>query len=174
MSIEISILSDIRLSSITEWQRLIELEGFPLRLCDDGRLAEDGGSLTAQLRAKPISIEYRNEDFYPLKNLYKDVNFGSDWKYVLAIPWISGFDVLTAAWMAATAYARATGGVVFDPQEGKVFDPSEAFKIVQEIDRKRPEAEATLRGFIQRLSAKSPEAEAALRTFLQRYSPKAD
>jgi hypothetical protein len=57
--------------------------------------------------------------------------------------------------MAATAYARATSGIVFDPQEGKVFNPAEALKVIKDMERTRPEAEGALRSFVQQLSAKS-------------------
>lgn len=93
-----------------------------------------------------------------MKEFYEKVNFVRDWKCLLAIPWIHGFDGLTAAWMAATAYARATSGVVFDPQEGKVFDPAEALKVIEDMERTRPAAEAALRAFMQGRSTKSSQA----------------
>lgn len=155
MSMEICVLSNSRLNSIAEWQHAIDNEGFPLRLSGDDPFDTRGGSLAAQLRDKPTSFEYRIEDFNELRDFYKKINFGHDWKYVLALPWISGFDGLAAAWMAATAYARATTGVVFDPQEGKLFRPEEALQIVRDIERPSPELDAALRNFMQRLPAKS-------------------
>jgi hypothetical protein len=74
--------------------------------------------------------------------------------------------------MAATAYARATSGVVFDPQEGELFDPDEALEVTRDIEKSRPGMEAWLRNYVEELSAKSPEAEAALRNFMQRRSTK--
>ncbi len=151
MSIEISVLSDIQLSTVTEWQGAIDAEEFPLQLTD-APLDQHGGSLTGLLCGNEISIEYRVEDFGRLKEFYKKVNFGRDWKCLLAIPWIRGIDGLTTAWMAATAYARATEGVVFDPQEGKVFNSSEALAIVQDIVRARPAADALLKSLGERRS----------------------
>ena len=172
MSIEIFILSDTQLDSIAEWQRAIDAEEFPLRLADDIPLDTRGGSLVAYIDDSETRIEYRVEDFGRLKDLYKAVNFGRDWKCLLAIPWIHGFDGLTAAWMASTAYARATGGMVFDPQEGKVFNSSMALEIVRDIVRTRPEAETAVRNFVQQLSPKSPEAEPVLKTLMVRLSTK--
>jgi hypothetical protein len=154
MSIEISVLSDARLSSIAEWQKAIDAERFPLLLPRGDELDGSGGSLIVELRDRATSIEYRFEDFQRLKDTHRNVDFGRDWKRVLAIPWIHGFDGLTAAWMVATAYARTTGGVVFDPQESKVFDPAEALKIIQDIYRTRPEGEAALMNLRQQGSAK--------------------
>jgi hypothetical protein len=70
--------------------------------------------------------------------------------------------------MAATAYARATGGVVFDEQEGKLFTPAEALQITRDIEQSLPEMEAALRNYVKRISAKFLEAEAAPRAFMQR------
>ena len=154
MSIEIFVLSDTTISSIVEWQHAIGVADFPLRLTA-GPLDLSGGSLTVQLHDKPATLEYRVEDFEALRNFYKNISFGRDWKCVLALPWITGFDGLTAAWMAATAYARATNGAVFDPQEGRVFSPAEATKVVHNIERIRPEAEAKLQTFAEKPSTKS-------------------
>jgi myosin-crossreactive antigen len=55
------------------------------------------------------------------------------------------FDQLQVAWMAAAAYAKATGGVVFDDQEAKVRTAAEAREVVQEIERGMPAVEAMLR-----------------------------
>jgi len=172
MSIEILVLSDTQLNSAGEWQSAINVEGFPLHIVDNTPLDGRGGSLIAHLRENKTCIEYRFEDFDRLKDSYKEKNFGRDWKYLLAIPWIQGFDGVTAAWMAATAYARATDGVIFDPQEGKLFSPVEAFNIIQDLERTRPEAEKMLRNRVEQLSAKSPEIRAALQAFMQRRSNK--
>jgi hypothetical protein len=171
MSIEIFVLSDSRLSSSKEWQVAIDAEGFTMQLSHEP-LEASGGSLTVQLDHKPTCLEYRFEEFGELKAFYKMVNFGQDWRYLLALPWISGFDGLSAAWMAATAYARAASGVVFDPQEAKLFDPDEARQVVRHIEKDRPRMETWLQNYVDELSTKSPEAEAALRTFMQRRSTK--
>lgn len=150
MSTEISVLSEAGLLSIEEWQRAIDAEGFPLKLSKDPPLDNSGGSLTVQLHDEVISIEYRIEAFTPLKEFRKDVDFGHDWKWVIAFPWITGFSGLTAAWMAAVAYARAVSGAVFDPQEAKVFNQAQARDVIQRIERNRPKAEAALRHISQR------------------------
>ena len=151
MSIEIFILSDIQLKSVADWQSAIDAQGFALRL-SGGPLTASGGSLVAQLNGRLTSLEYRIENFGSLRGFYKNVNFGRDWACVVALPWISGFDGLIAAWVAAVAYALVTTGAVFDPQEGKVFSPAEALNVVKGIERARPEAEAALRNAAERVS----------------------
>jgi hypothetical protein len=151
MSMQICVLAASRLSSIPEWQKAIDAEGFPLRLSN----AEPGRNLTARLGEEETSIEYGIYDFGELKDSYKHVNFGHDWKYVVAFTSSSDFSEEIAAWMAATAYARASNGIIFDEQEGELFTPDESLRITQEIEQRRPELEAALRGFAQQLSAKS-------------------
>jgi hypothetical protein len=169
MSMQICVLADSRLNSIAVWQKSIDAEGFPLRLSD----ADPTRNLAARLPNEETSIEYGIYDFGELKSTYKQVNFDHDWKYVVAFTWSSDFAEEIAAWMAATAYARAVDGVIFDEHEGKFFTPDESAQIVREIERRRPEMEAALRSFVQQLSPNSPEAEAAVTAFLRRRSAKA-
>lgn len=174
MSIEISVLSNSRLSSFAEWQQAIDAEDFPLRLSTDAHVDEHGGTLKAYLRNKPTNVQYRVEDSHQLMKLHNELDFGHDWKYLISFPWIGDFDEFDTAWMVATAYARATSGVVFDPQERKVFKPAEAVDVVRDMERTRPEAEAALRNHVEQLSAKSPEAKAAIRAFMQRQLKQAN
>jgi hypothetical protein len=57
-----------------------------------------------------------------------------DWKFVLAFRWLGSKEAeLLAAWMAATAYAQATDGVILDGEEGKVFTPVEGRQLVHDL-----------------------------------------
>jgi hypothetical protein len=168
MSMTICVLANSQLSSISEWQKAIDAERFPLQLSD----ADPTRNLAARLRDEETSIEYGIYDFGELKDTYKHVNFGRDWKYVVAFTWSSDFAEGIASWMATTAYARATEGIIFDEQEGRLFTPAESLEIACDMERDRPELEAALQRYVEQLSAKSPEAEAALRTFMQRRSTK--
>lgn len=164
MSMQICVLANSRLSSIAEWQKSVDAEGFPLRLSDP----EPDRQLIARLREAETRIEYGIYDFGELKNTYKHVNFGRDWKYVIAFTWSSDLAEEIVAWMAASAYARAVDGIIFDEQEGELFSPEESLKVIHEIERRQPEMEAALRSFVQQLSPKSPEAEVALRAFVKK------
>jgi hypothetical protein len=152
MSMEICVLSDVRLASIAEWQTSIEAESFPLRLPREKPLSKsDGGNLRVQLRDKETMIEYSVVEFSELEEMYRNVNFGRVWTYVIAFIWSSAFAEEIAAWMAATAYARATGGFVFDEGEGKLLTPTEALGVVVELERSLPEKEVALQIFLQQL-----------------------
>ena len=117
-------------------------------------------------------IEYSVVDFSELEETYRNVNFGRVWKYVIAFIWSSDLDEELAAWMAATAYARATGGIIFDEQEGKLLAPEESLQNTHEIERRQPEMAALLQNYVEELAAKFPEAEEALRQFMERRSKK--
>ena len=75
-----------------------------------------------------------------------DVNFGRAWKYVLAFRWGGNVSQVPAVWMAATAYATATNGVVYDEEAGKLRSPADARTVIEEIERGMPQIQAMLRG----------------------------
>jgi hypothetical protein len=168
MAMQICVLSDERLNSIAEWQKSIDAEGFALQLSD----AEPERNLVARLRGEETSTEYDVHDFSELKDAFGHINFGRNWRYAITFTWSSDFAEEIAAWMAATAYARATNGVIFDEQEGKIFTPEESLKIANDTEQRRPAMEAMLQNYIEQLSAESPEAEVALRSFMDRRSVK--
>lgn len=168
MAMELWVLSDKQLSSVAEWQKAIDAEGLPLRLSD----ADLRGNLSARLRDEETNIEYGIHDFRELKDANRRVSFDGSWKYAISFTWSSDLAEEIAAWMAATAYARATDGAIFDEQHGEVFTPEESLKNARDAEQRRPMMEAMLETYIERLSAKSPEAEAALRSFVERRSTK--
>lgn len=169
MPMQLSVLSDSRISSIAEWQKAIDAEGFPLWLSD----ADPSRNLAAQLGDEETSIEYGVYDFLELKEAYKHVSFGHDWTYAITFTWSSDFAEEIAAWMAATAYARATNGVVFDGQEGRILTPEESLKIARDTEQRRPAMEAIVRDYIDQLAARSPEAKAKL-DFMRRRCTKSN
>lgn len=164
MAMQICVLTDERIESSVQWQKAIDSEGFSLRLSD----ADATRNLAAYLGEEETSIEYDVHDFRELKDAYNHINFGHDWRYAIAFTWSSDFAEELAAWMAATAYAEVTTGVIFDEQEGKVFSPEEARQVTREIQRRRPEMERVIRSYIEGVKAKSSDAEAALSDFMQR------
>lgn len=164
MAMQICVLTDERIESPAEWQKAIDSEGFSLRLSD----ADATRNLAAYLDEEETSIEYGVHDFRELRDVYNHINFGHEWRYAIAFTWSSSFAEELAAWMAATAYAYATKGVIFDEQEGTVLSPEEARQVTCEIQRRRPEMERVIRSYTEGIKAKSPEAEAALSDFMRR------
>jgi hypothetical protein len=150
MSMEICVLSDVRLSSVDEWQKAIDGEGFPLRLSYDKPLTQAGGFLPAYLNDKLTGFECRQRELADITSTYPEIKFGRVWKCVLAFIWGGDFNEMQAAWMAATAYARVTGGIIFDEEQGQLYDAAQAAQTVHEIVREIPNLEAMIRDLTRR------------------------
>lgn len=149
MAMELFVLSDQQLGTVVDWQAAIDAEGFPLRLQGNNVIETLKGFLPAQLRDTSTGFEC---NLWPADELMRDrpdVNFGHVWKYVLVLRWSGNLSQVPAAWMAATAYAKATNGVVFDEEPGKIRTPAEASIMVEEIERDMPRIEAMLRELIK-------------------------
>jgi hypothetical protein len=64
-----------------------------------------------------------------------DIDFGRPWAHALGLRIGGDENELRAAFMAATAYARATDGVVWDGESGEVMSPDRAAEVTRDIDR---------------------------------------
>jgi hypothetical protein len=135
MSMELSLLSDRQLHSIAEWQTAIDIEGFPLRLSAEKAIDAIDGFLPSYLEGRLTGFECNRWDPSEVLSSYAAVDFGHAWKYALAFRWIgSKRDEMRAAWMAATAYARATDGVVFDGLDNEIRSPQQALEVVRDLE----------------------------------------
>lgn len=145
MAMELFVLSDAPLNSTTDWQAAIDDEGYPLRL--DGKKPIEGlrGFLPAWLRDTKTGFECNLWQADEFMREMPGVVFGHEWKHVLAFRWGSNLNQVPAVWMAATAYAKATNGVVFDEEQGKIYSAADAQTVVSSVEREMPEMEAMLR-----------------------------
>lgn len=123
MSMEIHVLSNLALPSVEAWQDAIEADGFNLKLDESTDIATHKGFLPALLHNQQSGFECFHDDVNDLMTTYEDVDFAQDWKRVLSFRWGSLAHEGIAAFMAAAAYAKATGGVVYEPQEGIMMTP---------------------------------------------------
>jgi hypothetical protein len=140
MSMELWVFSDSQLNTIAEWQVAIDAEAYPLKL--DGTIPFESlrGFLPAHLRGEPTGFECYHDDAEKLIRNNSNLNFGHAWKYALGFRWVgSKVNELRAAWMAGTAYAQATDGSIFDDQEGKFRNATEARDVVRDVERDMPE-----------------------------------
>ena len=145
MSMELYVLSDVQLPSIAAWQQAIDVDGFPLRLFTGRPFAELKGVLPIQLRDRQAAFECDHWNAAELMTELSDVDFGHSWKFVLALRWTGNPYEGIAAYMAGSAYAKATGGVVFDCEEGKTVSSERASEIAGEIERDIPMIEEMVR-----------------------------
>lgn len=145
MSMEIHIFSDVQLNSTAEWQRAIDQLGQSLRFSSDANLVTARGFFPSTLGGKATGFEcYRDDAKSLMANDGRD-NFSKPWKYALALRIGADFNELSAAWIAATAYARATNGIVFDGETGRSYSPSQAEQVVRDNARDIPLVEAALK-----------------------------
>jgi len=133
MSMEIHVFSDKRLPSIAAWQQAIDAEGFDLKLDPEVELGTASGFLPAMLRGRQSGFESYHDDPRELMETYADVPYFKScpaWKHVISFRWGSLAHEGVSVFMAAAAYAKATDGVVYDPQEGSVLTLDEVRTLV--------------------------------------------
>jgi hypothetical protein len=135
MSVEVCVFSDAQLNSLSEWQKAIDAEGFELRLADDGLVKDIDGFLPSILGDRRAGFECYNVESKEMIDTYKHIQFGREWKHALVLVWGGAFAEMQSAWMAATAYARATSGLVFDPQASQLLTAAQALQVVQDNER---------------------------------------
>lgn len=145
MSMEICVLSDVRLKSMSDWQQAINADAFPLRLSYSKALTQLDGFLPTFLLDKKTGFECHHTEARELIDTYPEVQFGRQWTYGLVFVWSGNFMEMRAAWMAAAAYARAAGGVVFDTETGEVLSPDRAVEIAKDIERRMSNPETIVR-----------------------------
>jgi hypothetical protein len=140
MAMEIYVLSDRRLNSMAEWQRAIAAERFPLplRLSADTPFAQLSGFLPVQYENAQVGFECDHWDSRSTMSEHPNIEFGHPWKFALAFRFGGRPGELESAWIAATAYARATRGVVFDTEEDRIFEPNAAAQLIRKIENNRP------------------------------------
>lgn len=141
MSMQVCVLSDTRLNSISEWQHAIDVAAFPLRLIYEGDFSKISGFLPVCLDTGKTGFECRHLDPRVIASTYARFDFGRDWKQALALTWIGDYQEMQAAWMAAAAYACATRGMVFDEAGSELLDATQAVQAASEIGHYLPELE---------------------------------
>lgn len=136
---EIFALSDRRLNSIAEWQRAIDGEGFPFppRLSADVLVGQLSGFLPARYDGVLSGFECDHWSPRSIADDYPGAFSRHSWKYAMAFRFGIRPGELECAWMAATAYARATNGQIFDTEEARMFQPDEAAGLVRKIEGNR-------------------------------------
>jgi hypothetical protein len=90
-------------------------------------------------------FECFHEDAANLLRNNPDIKLDHDWKYCLAFVWLgSKWKELLAAWMAGTAYAVTTDGIIYDAEQEKFVTPENARRIVYELEHPSPTREAAM------------------------------
>lgn len=117
----------------------------PLRLSIPFAFGELRGALPARFRERATVFECDHWNAAELIAEYSDIDFGRQWTYALAFRWGSNVYDAIAAHLAASAYARVTGGVVLDCEEGRLISPQQATGIAWDMEKSIPMIEAAMR-----------------------------
>jgi hypothetical protein len=144
MSMEIHILSDRALDSTAAWQEAITAHGFALELSMALPLSSLRGFLPARSGGRLTGFECYHDDPAELRLDYHDIDFGRAWAHALSLRWGACLLECLAAWIAAAAYAKATDGIVFDPDSSELLTAQQAIERAREIERELPAIEASL------------------------------
>lgn len=135
MSVEIYVLSDNRLADIADWQAAITMTGYDLILSSAVAIDSHSGFLPAAFRGQETGFECDRDDAAEIIAGYPQIDFGRPWKHLLAFRWGGDITEGLAGYLAASAYAKATDGVIFDPQDGTILSPEEGFASAIEMER---------------------------------------
>ena len=135
MSMELWILSDRKLNSIAEWQAAVDAEKYPLKLSEEASIENLKGFLPSRLRGELTGFECYHDNAGELMRNNPGVNFGHQWTQALSLRWLgSNENEALAAWMAGTAYARATDGIVANDQDNKLRTAAQSAEVVHDIE----------------------------------------
>jgi hypothetical protein len=156
MSMSLWVFSDKELSSIAEWQAAVDAEGYPLQLSAEMIFERLCGFFPMHLRGELTGFESYHEDVADVVQACFDIKLDHAWKFVLGFVWLgSKENELLAAWMAATAYATATNGVVLDGEGIRFLTPAQARAIVHDLEHPSPETLAAIKEIKERLSRRT-------------------
>ena len=143
MSMELFVLSNEKLGSFAAWQAAIDREGFALRLSGEGDLAAQSGYLPAHYGTELAGFEVDHWDAQAMKRDDPDYfTFVKDEAHILAFRWGGDFHELFGVFAAASAYARAVGGSLFDPETGEALTADAAAELARKFEKDLPAAVA--------------------------------
>jgi hypothetical protein len=145
MAMELYVFSDQQLSSMRAWQEAIDAAGFPVGLPVRFPFDRENRVLPAEFRGRPTTFESKLCDATEYGAEFPHIEFGRRWKQGLVLRWGSDAYAGAAAYLAGSAYATATAGVLLDCEEGKIISAQRAAEIGFELERGIPMIEAAVR-----------------------------
>jgi hypothetical protein len=135
MSMELYVISPKRLATIEEWQRAVDELGFSIKFSPDTNFEKVGGFLPLQLRGKLSGFECDHWALEDITETYSELRIEPSWRYVLAFRWGGNYEELISVMQASAAYAVATGGLAFDPQENEILSNEKSIQLAKNIEK---------------------------------------
>jgi hypothetical protein len=149
MAMELYVFSDRQLPSMSAWQQAIDAAGFPVGLPTRFPFDWENRVLPAEFRGRATTFESGLCDAGERMAESPHIDFGRRWKHGLVLRWGSDAYAGAAAYLAGSAYAKVTGGVLLDCEEGKIISANRAAEIGFDIERSTPMIEAAVRKVIE-------------------------
>jgi len=149
MSMEICILSDRKLSSVESWQHAVDACGLNYKLSPVFASKAFDGIMSVQGENHRTSFEIRTRSAANIMMEMPRIDFGHRWKFAIELIWAGDINAGPAAYATGAAYAKATGGVVLDYEEGKLISPQRAQEIALEIEAQAPDILALAQRVVQ-------------------------
>ncbi len=149
MAMELYVFSDQQLSSMSAWQAAINTAGFPVGLPVRFPFDWENRVLPAEFRGRPTTFESKLCNASEHIAELSPVKFDRPWKHGLVLRWGSDAYAGAAAYLAGSAYAKATGGVLLDCEEGKIISAKRAAEIGFDMERSIPMIEAAVRKVLE-------------------------
>lgn len=143
MSLDGYVFSNKILKVNADLQISLELLGFRLRLIFSDEITTRHGHLPAIFDGREAGFECGPTDLREIVECYNDFDLGGPWTYAYEFHW-STLTGCLGAWMSMAAYADATDGIVFDPQDGVVLTARAAAQAARSIERDLPRLEGLL------------------------------
>jgi hypothetical protein len=145
MAMELYVFSNHQLTSMGGWQQAIDANRFPVGLPTRFPFDWENRVLPAEFRGRPTAFE--SKLYHASEHMAESphIDFGRRWKHALVLRWGSDPYAGAAAYLTGSAYAKATGGVLLDCEEGKIISAQRAAEIGFELERGIPMIEAALR-----------------------------
>jgi hypothetical protein len=154
---ELWVLSDRQLNSIAEWQAAIDAEGYPLRISAETAFETQDGFLPSYLRGELTGFECYHDDAGEFMRGNPNADFGHEWKCLLGFRWLGSKELESkAAWMAGTAYARATGGVIYNDLDTERRTADQSREVVDSLEHPSAAFEEAMRE-LRRRSPRDPQ-----------------
>ena len=117
-------------------EQAIDAEGFPLQLSTERLLEGLSGFLPVTSGQEVSGFECYHDDPGELIEDYQEIaDFDRPWKHVLSFRFGADLTACLAAYTAAAAYAKATDGIVFDPQDAVIMTPQRAIDLARGMER---------------------------------------
>jgi hypothetical protein len=134
MSLDLYVLSKKPLADTTAWQDAITAEGYAMRLPVSMPVSALGGFLPVTLGDDETGFECSLTEVADVIETYPDKGLEEgEWQSALVFYWGGDAAEGYAANIAAAAYARATEGIVFDPQAGAVMTAEDSRRTIEDF-----------------------------------------